>query len=528
LQSQRNRILTSAVAQQLSGTHSVPDSVGSRYTVTLGAQIFRLLLSVVSATIVPRTLGPVVYGNYTFLLSTAATLRSLVDNNSQQAFFTFSSKERASGSLTKLYGLVLLAQLAIALAIVALAALTGKTGWLWHAQRVDQILWVTVLDWVVFLAASLQQLGDSKGLTVNLQLIGAAVSLLAIGGLLLLWVTAQLDFYTFVWLNLASASLTCALLSYWLLAKHREIFWSGALRVRSYVQRWWRFAGPIFMLQYYLPVVAYLGVYLIQRWYGSQEQGYYGLALQWSTFALVFTNAAVWIFWREIAHHSASGDGKVAADTYGQFSQLFFFLAVVLACWLSASSGLLVRIVAGERYIAAGTVLAVMAFYPVAQTLGQLTMTALKATERTASYARWSVLLSIPDLLLTYALLAPRTALVPGLHLGAIGLAGKTAFYGLVSVQFYDHLNCRFLRLSYGHALGRKIVAMGVIAAIALLVLNRGESWLLRAGLPSIGALALSSCVYGSAVILLAWLWPELAGLSREQIVRGVRLLSRR
>lgn len=501
-----------------------PDSVRSRYIVTLGAQLFRLLLSVVSATIVPRTLGPAVYGNYSFLLSTAAMLRGLFDNCSQQAFFTFSSQQRASGPLTKLYGVVLVAQLAAVLIIVAVAALTGTTGWLWHAQLLDQILWVTVLDWLVFLAASLQQLGDSKGLTVNLQLIGAAVSLLTLAGLLLLWALGHLDFYTFTGLNLASAAVTSVLLGYWLLVRNRSLFWSGALEIRSYVRRWWRFAAPVIPLQYYLPLVAYLGVWLIQRWYGSQEQGYYGLALQWSTFALLFTNAAVWIFWREIAHHTASGDAGLAAETYRQFSQLFFFLSVVLACWLSASSTVLVRVVAGERYAQAGGVLAVMAFYPVAQTLGQLTMTALKATERTASYARWCVLLSVPDLLLTYLLLAPRGAWLPGLHLGALGLACKTAVYGLASVQFYDHLNCRYLGVSYTRELAAKLLALVVIAAIAFVALDRGCAWLVRAGLPQVGALALSSCAYAAIVAVVAWQQPRLMGLRREQLLRGIEL----
>ena len=43
-----------------------------------------------------------------------------------------------------------------------LAALTGKIDWLWHKQRLDQIVLVTMLDWALFLALSLQQLGDTK------------------------------------------------------------------------------------------------------------------------------------------------------------------------------------------------------------------------------------------------------------------------------------------------------------------------------------------------------------------------------
>jgi O-antigen/teichoic acid export membrane protein len=297
------------------------------------------------------------------------------------------------------------------------------------------------------------------------------------------------------------------------------------VKVRAYAKRWWRFTTPLIFLQLYLPVVAYLGLYLIQTWYGSEEQGYYALALQWSTFAMVFTNSGVWIFWREVAHHSAAGDLQHAAKTYERFSRLFMFLALALAFWLSASSTMLVQIVAGSRFRSAGSVLAIMAFYPVSQTINQLAMASLKATERTASYALWTVLLSIPDLFLTYLLLAPTSAPVPGLHLGAIGMAIKTTLYGLLVAQVYDWLNCRFLGILYAQALGRRIVALLAVGAVALVLIGVGGPWLQRAGMGQLTALMLSSFAYAAAIVLTVWFWPGLAGLSRAQIVQGIRSL---
>ncbi len=295
----------------------------------------------------------------------------------------------------------------------------------------------------------------------------------------------------------------------------------------GYAQRWWRFTKPLIFLQLYLPIVAYLGPYLIQTWYGSEQQGYYALALQWSIFAMVFTNSGVWIFWREVAHHSAGGDLQHAAKTYERFSRLFVFLALALAFWLSASSATLVQIVAGERFRAAGSVLAVMAFYPVSQTMNQLAAASLKATERTATYAYWTLLLSIPDLVLTYVLLAPAAAPAPGLHMGAIGMAMKTTIYGLVVALVYDWLNCRFLGILYARALGRRALGLFAIGTTAVVLIGAGMPSLQRAGIGQLTALMLSSFGYGIAILLLVWFWPGLAGLCRAQIVHGVRSLRR-
>jgi O-antigen/teichoic acid export membrane protein len=242
---------------------------------------------------------------------------------------------------------------------------------------------------------------------------------------------------------------------------------------------------------------------------------------------MVFTNSGVWIFWREVAHHSAAGDLQHAAKTYERFSRLFVFLALALAFWLSASSTILVQIVAGERFRAASSVLAVMAFYPVSQTMNQLATASLKATERTRSYALWTVLLSIPDLILTYVFLAPASAPVPGLHLGAIGMAIKTTLYGLVVAQVYDWLNCRFLGILYARAVGRRAIALLAVGAVAVALIGVGAPWLQRAGLGQLTALMLSSFGYAGAIGLMVWLWPGLAGLSRAQIEHGMRSLRR-
>jgi O-antigen/teichoic acid export membrane protein len=503
--------------------HAPPQSIGVRYAATLGAQTVRLVYSVAAAVLAPRALGPATYGEYSFLLSTATTLRSFVDTSTQQAFFTFSSQERESGPLTKLYALALGVQFLFVMALIGIAALTGTTHYLWHGIELSKIYWVTLLEWVIFLVIAFQQLGDSKGLTVQGQMLAAGVSVAMLVGLLLLVLMDRLAFGTFVGLNLAGSVVSSVLLGYWLLVRNRALLWSGALRVREYARRWWTFSRPLLLLQYYLPMVAYLGVYLIQRWYGSEEQGYYGLALQWSALALVFTSAAVSVFWREVAHHSAAGEIHLAAATYESLSGTLFFLAVVLAWGLAAASDTLVVLISGREFGPAADVVAVMAFYPVAQTLGQLTVAALKGTERTGTYARCALLLSIPDLLLTYWLVAPRSAAVPGLELGAQGLGIKLAFYGLVSVQLYDWLNRRHLGLRYAPAFRERVLSLALVGLIAWSSLRVGPALLRDWGFTPWPAIALTSLVYGVGVAALVAARPALASVTRAQLTRLIR-----
>ncbi len=220
-------------------------------------------------------LGPAVFGNYNFLLTTAATLRGFTEPSAQQAFYTFSSQERESGPLVKLYGGWVLVQFGLLVGLVAVSVLAGFSHWIWPGQRPDQILLVTVIDWVAFVALSLRQLGDSKGLAVKPQAIGVATSLVGLVGLLGLALTNRLDFYTFASLNLIVGSLGCLALGYWFLTVHGDLCWAGSLRgrVREYAARWWRFAAPILLVEYTRRSSAFLGCILYRCGTGQWSRG---------------------------------------------------------------------------------------------------------------------------------------------------------------------------------------------------------------------------------------------------------------
>ncbi len=508
-----------------------PEGIRRRYTATLLTQCVQMMSSAVTAAIVPRALGPIGYGNYNFLLSTAATLRGFLEPSAQQSFFTFSSQDDQTGPLTKLYCVSLVIQLALTLSIIGVSAIIGITGWFWPSQKLNQIAWVTLMDWVIFLGLSLRQLGDSKSLTVCPQAISALVSMIAVVGLIGLLRLGWLNLYTYVWLNLSTGLLSGAALGYYLLVRHGDLCWKGSLHgnVWAYLRRWWHYAAPLIAVEYYTPFVAWLSIYLVQTWYGSVEQGYFALASRWSALVLVFSSSALMIMWREIANAMGAGDRARAAHVYFRFNRLLFFLALTLCCWLSMSSRTLVAAFAGDEYGAAVPVLMIMAFYPLQQTAGQISTAALKGAEQTKVFRNLSMLLSIPDLALTYLLLAPPTAAVPGLGLGAIGVAIRMVGYGLLSVQAYEWSSFRLFGLSYGRSLAQNLACAGVAGISAIGILGGLEGLLrVRLGLNSLLSLGVVSPLYFVFIGVSIFVWPRLIGFSRSEVVAQLRWLRQR
>ena len=496
------------------------ESVKRRYAATLFTQFMQLSASVITAGIAPRALGPASYGSYNFLLNTASTIQSFLDPSATQAFFTFSSQDRRSGSLTKLYALLLLAQIIIILAVIGILSLAGLTDWIWPDQAVDKIIWVTILGWLLFVIPSLRQLGDSKGLTVRTQAMTLMTAIINVVGLLSLNALGLLNFYTYVWLNLFTAVLIGLLLVYWLLIVNRDLCWDGGwfTRAREYIQRWWRFSSPLILLDYYRPLVAYLSTYLLQRWYGSVEQGHFALAFRWSALVLIFTSSALSIFWREIANAMANGERERAVRVYLRFTRMLFFLAFVLCTWLSFSGHFLVEILAGDQYQLAIPVLALMAYYPLQQTYGQLNIAALKGSEKTVVVRNLGILVSIPDVLLSYFLLASPDAPIAGLGLGALGVAIRMVGYGLLSVQLYEWMSHRTFGLNYFNTLVQKLGVVLVVFICAGLTLWGISGMLVSAGLAGIWTLGISSAAYFTLVAAIALIKPDLAGLSRAEV----------
>src|SRR5439155_3949173 len=156
---------------------------------------------------------------------------------------------------TRMYGTWVLAQLVLLLALIAAIAAMGWTDWVWPGQQLNQIVLVTLLDWMLFFAMALKQLGDSKALTARPQIIGAGAAVLSVAGVLGLAGSGHLTFYTYAALNLVTAGATSAALAYWLLRVHRRRCWTGTMRAhaRQRLRDWWAYARPLILVEYYTP-----------------------------------------------------------------------------------------------------------------------------------------------------------------------------------------------------------------------------------------------------------------------------------
>ena len=156
-------------------------------------------------------------------------------------------------------------------------------------------------------------------------------------------------------------------------------------------------------------VYNYFDRWVLQQFYGSQEQGYFTLASQLSTICFIATSSMTPLFNREfsIAHHE---------QNYPKLRVLFsntipqFYLGIaLLTSFFFANAKEIIALVGGSQFQGANTALMVFILYPIHQTYGQLSGSALLAMGKTKLYRNIGILGMILSLPITYLFFYSKT-----------------------------------------------------------------------------------------------------------------------
>src|SRR6266568_233846 len=163
-------------------------SVRRRFAFTVGANLFRSLLSFLTGMLPARWLGPRDYGNMAFLLGTFVGLRLLLDLGTSTAFFTFLSQRARSKRFVLIYYAWIGVQFVVPLLVVGLLLPSQWIETIWRGQQRGLVLLAFA---ATFMQNSvwpvIQQEGESQRKTVFVQAVGVAVVALHLVVVALLW-----------------------------------------------------------------------------------------------------------------------------------------------------------------------------------------------------------------------------------------------------------------------------------------------------------------------------------------------------
>jgi O-antigen/teichoic acid export membrane protein len=496
---------------------------------SVGANVVRAALSLATGLLVARGLQPSGYGDLTYLLGSFVAIRALLDMGSSNAFYTFISRQPRGRTFYFLYFGWILLQFAVSLLMVAAVLPQGVIERIWLGHSREMILLALVASFMqqqVWM--TITQLGESRRLTVKVQSLGLAVALthLAIvatfrsmGALSVKVVLLALIGEYLIVLPFASRLLGIPALLSTAVAE---------ARISVIIYQYSRFCKPLIVVGLMAFVYDFADKWLLQRFGGSSQQGFYQIAAQLSAVSLIATTSILNIFWKEIADASAREDKARLRRLYIRVNRGLLMLGATASCILIPWSRQIVTILLGSAYQDSWPVLALMLLYPIHQSIGQVNATMFMACERTWEYMVITLAGQFVSFPVSYFLLAsPQQHPVSGLGLGAYGLALKMVGLNLVLVNFQAWTIAKFSGWKFEwvfQVVGiAALLLLGSLSKLCAVTLFSGAGTLQFAA----GAVT-SGTLYLASAILFFWALPWVAGLERGELGRLVASLRRR
>jgi O-antigen/teichoic acid export membrane protein len=502
------------------------NSVRKRFVFTVSANLLRSALSFVTGMLLARSLGPTAFGNMAFLLGTFVAIRQILDMGSSTAFYTFMSQRPRSGYFIKSFFVWLGVQFLVPLCVVGLLF---PSHWVDVVWRGEQRALVALAFVATFMQNSLwpvmQQFGESRRQTLWVQSVGVAIVAIHLVAVLLLWAFGVLGLYA-IFTAISVEYIAGAIVMLRWFPRRASADPTATESARE----------PIFRLylRYCLPLIPHAWIsfayefadrWLLQNYGGSVQQAYYAVSAQFASIALIATSSILNIFWKEIAEAHYNANHARTQVLYRRISRVLFLVGAIAAGYLIPWADEVLRLILGAAYVSGAATLAIMFLYPVHQSMSQIGGTMLMATQRVKVQVVIGIAIMLLSIGVTYLVLAPPDAPVPGLGLASLGLALKMVCLQIVQANIIAYSIARIWKWRFDWAY-QPVSVLGCLTlgwlAHRLAIGLAGRSW------PVPAVMASGAIVYIMLIAALVYVMPWLAGSTRTEVVLETTMIVRK
>lgn len=497
------------------------DSIARRYSYKLGANLLGLPANFAIQWLAVRALGPIGYGSYSYLNGFFTEVCNFFDAGTSAGFYVKLCARPGEKGLLTFYWRLALVVAVLVMALTGLLLGLGLRDQIWPEQGTPYILLAAlgaIGFWVVNVAGKIV---DAFGLTTAGEKARLAQRLTAALSLAVL--------YLFGWLNLTTflvAQVVLVVLQLWLwqtrLTRAGRSLAGGApldlSRSKSYALEFWDYSHPLLTFALAAMIAGVADRWLLQRFAGTVEQGFFGLAQQVGTFCFIFTSAMVQLLAREFSQACQQKDVPRMARDFTRHLPRFYVLSAFVGVFAASQADRIAFLLGGKTFTAAGIPLLIMCLYPIHQTYGQLNISVFYATGQTRLHRNIGIIFLLIGLGITYFFLAPESS--GGWGLGSTGLALKMVLSQVVVVNIQLLFNTRQLGLSYSWFLGHQLLVLALFGVVGFGLQQVAGSF----GLAAMIELIVSGVFYTIIIGAIVWNWPGIMALTRGEIRSLLRI----
>ena len=483
-------------------------SLKKRYSIKLFANIISGIIGAILVAIVPKALGPVAYGQFAYLQNFFMKVIGFLDMGSSIAFFTKLSANNKRKELIAFYFLYAFFVLILALLFIFLVKQFGYTASILPDIPNQYIYMGLFFGFFTWLTQIFIKISDAYALTVSVELVKIGYKIISL--LLLLYFVYFTAFNLEKYFYFNYIALISFLLILTCLFIKKGIFKNLAFSIQNsrfkiIIKEFIEYCHPLLIYSIIGLIVGFLNIWMLQKYGGSTQTGFYGIAYSLAAMCFLFTGAMTPIITREFSKAYGEKDIEKMRKLFYRYIPMLYSIAAYFGVFIAVQSNNVIEIFTNEKFSGASKVLMIMSFYPIHQTYGQLSSSIFYATGKTKLYRNIAFFTQPLMLLLSYVFIVV-------FNLGAIGLALSMLVVQFIGVNIGLYFNSKFLKLDLKYFFSHQIYSVLIFLILALLaaIFNFFNSNILN--------FLTSGIFYTIFVIITIYIFPQVFATTREEI----------
>lgn len=477
------------------------------------------MISIATQAIIPRSLGPRAYGDFTFLTNFFSQFASLLDLGTSTCFYTKLSVRPKEARLVSFYLMYFMGSVFLVIGLFMLIVhSSGGYTWIWPDQEMFFVYMAAIWGVLTMGSGILNQMVDAYGLTVSSEKVRIIQKILGLVVVLLLFLSNELHLtQLFLYQYLILLFLVFGFV--FVIRKNDFPFLGDRAfkknEIKEYVKEFYHYSHPLFVYSVVGFVANIMDRWLLQVFGGGVQQGFYGLSYNIGAICFLFTGAMTPLLMREFSIAYGKNDIEQMAHLFDRYIPVFYIISAFFSCYVAVQADKVISIMGGQKFGDALMPVIVMAFYPIFQTYGQLCGSVFFAAGQTALYRNMGVVFVLVGLPLTYFLIAPADKF--GINAGATGLALKMVAIQVVGVNIMLYFNTRLLHLSYKRFIILQlsgIVCLAGLAACSMACID----YLLKLRSHTFISFISAGVMYSALTATIMFIFPTVFGLRRDDI----------
>lgn len=493
-------------------------SLKKRYIVKLLSNFISGVIGAIIIAIVPKALGPVMYGQFIYLQEFFLKIIGFLDMGSSIAFFTKLSAKNSRKELITFYFLYAISLLFVLIGIIYILQETGYISTFIPNISNNYIYMGLFFGLFTWFSQIFIKISDAYALTVSVEIVKIIHKIASL--VLLLFLINGLNFNLNLYYSFHYISFFSFLLLIGILFVKKDVFTYELLSIKylnfkELIKEFIVYCHPLVVYNIIGLIAGFFDIWLLQKIAGSEQTGFYGLSYSLAAMCFLFTSAMTPIITREFSKSYEEKDLEKMKTLFYRYIPMLYSIAAFFAVFISVQSENVLDIFTDEKFKEALLVLMVMSFYPIHQTYGQLSGSIFYATGQTELLRNISFVIYPLGMIISFIFISL-------FDLGALGLAYKMVLSQFVAVNIQLYFNSNFLNLNMKYFLFHQFYALCFFAFIAIF----SSSFISFSS--SLFSFLTSGLLYTVLVIIFAYIFPQVFALRRDEIKENLKNIYKR